>query len=48
VLFLLPPGGFISLAIWLLLFAVRRERKAREQREAEMQEPAPLPQEVEA
>ena len=29
VLFLLPPGGFISLAIWLLTFATYRERKAR-------------------
>ena len=28
VLFLLPPGGFISLAIWLLTFATYRERKA--------------------
>jgi electron transport complex protein RnfE len=28
VLFLLPPGGFISLAIWLLIFATYRERKA--------------------
>jgi len=27
VLFLLPPGGFISLAIWLLIFATWRERK---------------------
>lgn len=27
VLFLLPPGGFISLAIWLLIFATYRERK---------------------
>jgi len=26
VLFLLPPGGFIALAIWLLLFASFRER----------------------
>src|ERR1039458_9371788 len=29
VLFLLPPGGFISLAIWLLIFATWRERKAK-------------------
>jgi len=28
-LFLLPPGGFISLAIWLLTFATWRERKAK-------------------
>lgn len=29
VLFLLPPGGFISLAMWLLTFTVWRERRAR-------------------
>lgn len=29
VLFLLPPGGFISLAVWLLVFATFRERKAK-------------------
>ena len=29
VLFLLPPGGFISLAFWLLLFAWNSERKSR-------------------
>ena len=34
VLFLLPPGGFISLAIWLLTFTFFRERKARKQRES--------------
>jgi electron transport complex protein RnfE len=34
VLFLLPPGGFISLAIWLLTFATWRERKARKAAEA--------------
>ncbi len=34
VLFLLPPGGFISLAIWLLLFASFRERKERRERAA--------------
>jgi electron transport complex protein RnfE len=34
VIFLLPPGGFISLAIWLLLFASLRERKARRERAA--------------
>lgn len=34
VLFLLPPGGFLSLAIWLLLFASIRARKERRQREA--------------
>jgi Na+-translocating ferredoxin:NAD+ oxidoreductase subunit E len=32
VLFLLPPGGFISLAIWLLTFTFWRERKARRSR----------------
>ena len=26
---LLPPGGFIALAIWLLTFATVRERKAK-------------------
>lgn len=34
VLFLLPPGGFISLAIWLLIFATWRERKARQAAES--------------
>lgn len=34
VLFLLPPGGFISLAIWLLTFTYFRERKKRKQIEA--------------
>jgi len=29
VLFLLPPGGFISLAIWLLTFTLWREHKAK-------------------
>lgn len=29
VLFLLPPGGFISLAIWLLTFTIWRERRAK-------------------
>ncbi len=29
VLFLLPPGGFISLAMWLLFFAWRKERAAK-------------------
>ncbi len=29
VLFLLPPGGFISLALWLLTFTAFRERRAR-------------------
>ena len=34
VLFLLPPGGFISLAIWLLTFSFFRARKERKLREA--------------
>ena len=34
VLFLLPPGGFISLAVWLLTFTYFRERKKRKQVEA--------------
>jgi electron transport complex protein RnfE len=34
VLFQLPPGGFISLAIWLLTFATYRERKAARERQA--------------
>jgi electron transport complex protein RnfE len=29
VLFLLPPGGFITLAFWLLLFAWYRDRKSK-------------------
>ncbi len=32
VLFLLPPGGFISLAIWLLIFASIQDRKQRKQK----------------
>lgn len=35
VLFLLPPGGFISLAIWLLTFTLWRERQAKRRAEAE-------------
>lgn len=46
VLFLLPPGGFISLAIWLLTFTFMRERKARRQRE--IQEAALAATETEA
>jgi electron transport complex protein RnfE len=41
VLFLLPPGGFISLAVWLLTFTLLRERKAKRlriDREAEIAE----------
>jgi len=40
VLFLLPPGGFISLAIWLLTFTLWRERAARRKRVAEQVEVA--------
>jgi electron transport complex protein RnfE len=40
VLFLLPPGGFISLAVWLLTFTFFRERKARRAREAQALEEA--------
>ena len=29
VLFLLPPGGFISLAMWLLVFAAWKERSVK-------------------
>jgi len=37
VLFLLPPGGFISLAIWLLSFTLWRERaEKRKQASAEL------------
>ncbi len=34
VLFLLPPGGFISLAIWLLTFTLWRERQAKRKTQA--------------
>jgi electron transport complex protein RnfE len=34
VLFLLPPGGFISLAIWLLTFSLWRERKTKREADA--------------
>lgn len=33
VLFLLPPGGFVSLAMWLLTFSFWKERAARKERE---------------
>src|SRR5271165_1440343 len=33
VLFLLPPGGFIALAIWLLTFTLVRERQAKRRRD---------------
>jgi electron transport complex protein RnfE len=39
VLFVLPPGGFIALAIWLLIFATWRERKAKRQKAAEQAAP---------
>jgi electron transport complex protein RnfE len=42
VLFLLPPGGFISLAVWLLTFTFWRERKAKRSRAAETREQAEL------
>jgi electron transport complex protein RnfE len=35
VLFLLPPGGFIALAMWLLTFTLFRERQAKRRRDAE-------------
>ncbi len=35
VLFLLPPGGFISLAIWLITFTVWRERREKRKRAKE-------------
>ncbi len=37
VLFLLPPGGFITLAAWLLVFAWWQDRKNRKLKETEMQ-----------
>ena len=36
VLFLLPPGGFLTLAFWLLLFAWMKDRKARRERAVEV------------
>lgn len=41
VLFLLPPGGFISLAIWLLTFTVWRQRSARRKLEREAAQALP-------
>jgi electron transport complex protein RnfE len=35
VLFLLPPGGFIALAMWLLTFTLFRERQARRRRDSQ-------------
>lgn len=40
VLFLLPPGGFISLAIWLLIFASFEEHKQRRQKPLTQIQPA--------
>ena len=42
VLFLLPPGGFISLAIWLLTFTLWRERADRRKRAREAAGAIPL------
>jgi electron transport complex protein RnfE len=39
VLFLLPPGGFISLAMWLLFFAAWKERSAKKAAERESAQP---------
>src|SRR5271165_1183970 len=38
VLFLLPPGGFIALAMWLLTFTLWRERKDKLRRQAQQAE----------
>jgi len=38
VLFLLPPGGFIALAMWLLTFTLWRERKERLRRQNQQAE----------
>lgn len=40
VLFLLPPGGFIALAMWLLTFTLWRERKEKRKREVQRAEVA--------
>lgn len=40
VLFLLPPGGFISLALWLFIFTLWRERSARRKLARESARPA--------
>ncbi len=42
VLFLLPPGGFISLAIWLLTFTLWRERSDRRKRAREAAQAIPV------
>lgn len=41
VLFVLPPGGFIALAIWLLIFASWRDRKEKRKKLEAAQETAP-------
>ena len=47
VLFLLPPGGFISLALWLVTFTTFRQIKARRAARAAAAETAPAGQLVE-
>ncbi|MBZ5603900.1 MAG: electron transport complex subunit E [Acidobacteriia bacterium] len=44
VLFLLPPGGFITLAMWLLTFTLWRERsdKRKRAREAALEKPVEI------
>lgn len=42
VLFLLPPGGFISLAMWLLTFTLWRERSAKRKLAREAAEAIPV------
>jgi electron transport complex protein RnfE len=39
VLFLLPAGGFITLAFWLLVFAWYRDRQDRKERAIGAQQP---------
>lgn len=48
VLFLLPPGGFISLAMWLLAFAVYKERKSKREERAAAETGLPLAAEVQS
>jgi Na+-translocating ferredoxin:NAD+ oxidoreductase subunit E len=42
VLFLLPPGGFITLAMWLMTFTLWRERAAKRKKAREAPEPVPV------
>ncbi len=42
VLFLLPPGGFISLAMWLMTFTLWRERAAKRKKAREAAEELPV------